>query len=224
MNTTQTSLPPWLRNLFAFVLCAVGAITMGCGASRPVKYYVLDPGSPPSAASSEAPARYPVTLLVARLSSSHLYRDDRLVYGSGPVQLGTYEYQRWAEPPVEMVQDALVTALRATRDYRSVSAIGSNLRGEYILRGRLDSLDEADKPEIAGRFSIELQLFDPRTGTTVWTSSYSHDEPVKGKTVPDVVEALDENVRTGMQQLAADLGHYFADHPPQPAPQPAPRP
>jgi ABC-type uncharacterized transport system auxiliary subunit len=224
MNTTQTSLPPWLRNLFAFVLCAIGAITMGCAASRPVKYYVLDPGNPPSATSSEAPARYPVTLLVGRLSSSHLYRDDRLVYGSGPVQLGTYEYQRWAEPPVEMVQDALVTALRATRDYRSVSAIGSNLRGEYILRGRLDSLDEVDKPEIAGRFSIELQLFDPRTGTTVWTSSYSHVEPVKGKTVPDVVEALDRNVRTGVQQLAADLGHYFADHPPQPGPQPASRP
>jgi ABC-type uncharacterized transport system auxiliary subunit len=195
------------------LLCTLALLTAGCGASRPVKYYVLDPG--PDTLATATPAQYPITLLVARLNSSHLYRDDRLVYGSGPVQLGTYEYQRWSEPPVEMVQDALVTALRNSGLYRSVSPIGSSLRGQYILRGRLTSLDEVDKPQITARFSLELELFDPRAGMTVWTGSYSHDEPVNGKTVPDVVEALDRNVRTGVQQLAANVAQYFAEHPPQ---------
>lgn len=214
MNQVRTSMPPWARNLAAFALCVAAAITPGCGASRPVKYYVLDPGKAPTSPATSAP-RFPITLLVARLSSSHLYRDDRLVYGSGPLQLGTYEYNRWAEPPVEMVQDALITALRATGQYGSVSAIGSNLRGEYILRGRLDSLDEVDKPAITGRVSIELELFDLRSGSTVWIGSYSHDQPVNGKTVANVVEALDENLRSGAQQLAANLAQYFADHPPE---------
>ena len=93
-----------------------------------------------------------------RVAASHLYRDDRLVYGSGPVQLGTYEYQRWAEPPVDLIQDSLISSLRSTKHYRSVSAIGSNLRGEYVLRAHLFSLDEVDKPEFAARFSIQLDF------------------------------------------------------------------
>jgi ABC-type uncharacterized transport system auxiliary subunit len=204
----------WKHNIQrAAIFCAL--LCAGCGASRPVRYYVLDPGAGSTSSATTAAPRFPITLLVTRISSAHLYHDDRLVYGSGPVQLGTYEYQRWAEPPVEMVQDTLIASLRSTGDYRSVSAIGSNLRGEYIVRGHLYSLDEVDKPEIAARFSIQLELFDPRTGTTVWTSSYSHDEPVGGKTVPDVVEALDRNVHTGLQQLTTSLGQYFASHPPQ---------
>jgi ABC-type uncharacterized transport system auxiliary subunit len=207
----------WLHHMqCAVIFCAL--LCAGCGASRPVKYYVLDPGSSSASSVTTTAPRFPITLLVTRISSAHLYRDDRLVYGSGPVQLGTYEYHRWAEPPIEMVQDTLVTSLRSTGDYRSVSAIGSNLRGEYIVRGHLYALDEVDKPEIAARFSIQLELFDPRTGTTVWTSSYSHDEPVNGKAVPDVVEALDRNVHAGLQQLTASLGQYFASHPPQLSP------
>src|SRR5580704_13815581 len=117
----------------AVVLGALAATAGGCGVSRPVKYYVLDPSAESApAAGTAVSARFPIRLLVARVAASHLYRDDRLVYGAGPVQLGTYEYQRWAEPPVEMVQDLLVAALRATGEYRSVSAISSNLRGEYV--------------------------------------------------------------------------------------------
>jgi ABC-type uncharacterized transport system auxiliary subunit len=199
----------------ALVVLALAIVSAGCGASRPVKYYVLDATPGPSASAANAAAKYPVTILVARISSSHLYRDDRLVYGSGPVQLGTYEYQRWSEPPAEMVQDSLVSSLRATGQYLSVSPIGSNLRGEYILRGHLYALDEVDKPEIAARFSMAVELFDARAGATVWTSSYSHDTPVNGKSVPDVVQALDQDVHAGLAQLAAGLGEYFAAHPPR---------
>jgi len=184
----------------------------GCGATRPVKYYVLDVAPAPSSATAP---QFPVTLLVARVTASHLYRDDRLVYGSGPDQLGTYEYDRWSELPVDLIQDALISSLRSTNQYRSVSAIGSNLRGEYILRAHMFALDEVDKPQLVGRFSIQLDLFEPKTSATVWTGTYTHDEPVNGKAVSDVVEALDRNVHAGMQQLAASLGQYFASHPPQ---------
>jgi ABC-type uncharacterized transport system auxiliary subunit len=179
-----------------------------------MKYYVLDVPPPPR----PAPAKLPVTLLVARITASHLYRDDRLVFGSGPVQLGTYEDRRWAESPADMIQDALISSLRATSGYRSVSRIGSNIRGDYVLRGRLNALYEVDKPELVARFSLDLELFDPKARATVWSGSYSHDEPVHGKGVPDVVEALDKNVSAGLQELTASLGQYFESHPPQAQP------
>lgn len=197
----------------AILLVLLAGFCAGCGATRPVKFYVLDAAPAPVTAPA---AQYPVTLLVGHLSASHLYRDDRLVYGAGPVELGTYEYHRWAEIPTDMIQDMLLSSLRASGAYRSVERIGSNVRGDYIVRGHLYSLYEVDKPALVGRFSLELELFDPATHATVWSDSYSHDEPVQGKSVAEVVEALDHNVQTGIQQLTSNLNQYFASHPRQP--------
>jgi ABC-type uncharacterized transport system auxiliary subunit len=190
----------------------LAAVVAGCGASRPVKYYVLDIGPEPANSPS---AQVPIALLVSHITASHLYRDDRLVYGSGTVQLGTYEYERWAEPPAELLQDMVISSLRASGTYRSVSRISSNLRGDYIVRGHLYALDEVESPELAARFTFQLELFDPKTGVTLWSGSYTHDEPVNGKKVSDVVEALDRDVRAGLTQLTGQLGQYFTSHPPQ---------
>lgn len=197
------------RILQVAAVCSLAGLAAACGASRPTKYYALDAPATPAPATT---APIPVRLLVARITASHLYRDDRLVYGSGPVQLGTYEYERWSEPPVDMLQDMLISSLRASGQYRSVSRVGSASRGDYVVRGHLDALDEIDKPSLAARFSFQLELFDPGTGTIVWSNSYRHDEPVQGKHVSDVIEALDRNVEAGLQQLTTGLAQYLASH------------
>jgi ABC-type uncharacterized transport system auxiliary subunit len=186
----------------------------GCGAARPVKYYVLDVNPAPT--NSGGP-QVPVTLLVGRMTASHLYHDDRLVYGSGPVQLGTYEYDRWAEPAADMVQDMLVTILRSSGQYRAVSKVTSMVRGQYVVRGHLYAMYGVDQPALVARFTIQLELYDPTAHTTVWSQIYTHDEPVSEKTVPAIVEAMDKNVTAGLQQLSAGIAQYFVSHPPQSA-------
>lgn len=197
----------------ALLIILAAGITAACGASRPVKYYVLDTGTAAAPVPDSSPARFPIRLLVGRVTASHLYRDDRLVYGSGPVQLGTYEYERWAEPPAGMIQDMLARSLQSTGAYRSVSDLRSNARGDYIVRGELNALDEVEGPTLAARFSFQIELFDPKANATIWSDSYTHDEPVTGKKVSDVVEALDRNVSAGLAQLTSHLGQYFAAHP-----------
>jgi len=195
-------------------LLMLAILMAGCGAARPVKYYVLDVNPAPA---NSASAQIPVTLLVSRLVASHLYHDDRLVYGSGPVQLGTYEYDRWAEPAADMVQDMLVTILRSHGQFRSVSKVTSNVRGEYVVRGHLFAMYGVDQPELVARFTLQLELYDPGTRTTVWSQIYTHDQPVQGKTVPDIVLAMDKNVTTGLQELSGGITQYFVSHPPQQA-------
>jgi ABC-type uncharacterized transport system auxiliary subunit len=202
------------RRMQFSALLMLAMLVAGCGAARPVKYYVLDVNPAPA---SSASAQIPVTLLVARLVAPHLYHDDRLVYGSGPVQLGTYEYDRWAEPAADMVQNMLVTILRRQGQFRSVSKVTSNMRGEYVLRGHLFAMYGVDQPELVARFTLQLELYDPGTRTTVWSQIYTHDEPVQGKTVPDIVIAMDKNVTAGLQQLSAGIEQYFVSHPPQQA-------
>lgn len=195
-------------------VCLLAVIASACAATPPTRYYVLD--APPSA--SAAQGQIPVRLIVGRITASHLYHDDRVVFGTSSVELGTYEFDRWSEPPVDLIQDELVATLRDSGQYRAVSRIGSAARGDYIVRGHLDALDEVDnKPGIAARFTFQLELFDPGTGTVVWNSSYNHDEPVQGSgkktSVADVVQALDHNVQAGLQQLTGGLGQYLASHP-----------
>jgi ABC-type uncharacterized transport system auxiliary subunit len=195
----------------AILILLIAAFSASCGASRPIKYYALNvPEEPAQNPSSQ----YPISLLVARVTAAHLYRDDRLVYRASELELGTYEYQRWSEPPVDMIQDSLIAALRATKQYRSVDPVASNMRGDYIVRARLDALDEVDKPQLAARFSLRLELYDPKSAEMLWSDSYTHDQAVQGKKVVDVVGALDANVKAGMEQLAATLGRYFASRPP----------
>jgi len=196
------------------ILIAAG-FSASCGTSRPIKYYELDLPDAPAAPAADATPALPISLLVARVTAGHLYRDERLVYRASELELGTYEYQRWSEPPVDMVQESLISALRATKEYGSVAAVASNLRGDYIVRAHLDALDEVDKPQLAGRFSLDVELYDPKSASIVWSDSYTHDEPVGGKNVVDVVKALNDNVRTGTQTLAHSLGRYLANHPPE---------
>jgi ABC-type uncharacterized transport system auxiliary subunit len=193
------------------VLMAVASLA-ACGAPRPVKYYVID--LPPAAAPTGI-AQFPITLMVSRITASHLYHDDRLVYGSGPVQLGTYDYDRWAETPADMVQDLLISTLRRSGQYASVARVASSVHGDYVLRGHLNEMYGVDQPALVARFSLELELYDPQGRAIVWSQVYSHDEPVEGKTVPAIVEAMDRNVNSGLQQLSAGLSQYFASHPPQ---------
>ena len=200
------------RAKFSLLLVGVAILAAGCGAVRPTKYYVLDVPATPT---GQTTAQFPVSLLVARPLTSHLYRDDRIVFGSGPVQLGTYEFERWANTPADMMQDILVNSLRATGQYRSVLRPGTSAKGDYIIRSYLRALYEVDQPELVARFDLRVELYDPHQGAAVWNSRYVHDEPVGSKTVSSVVEALDKNVQAGMHQITSELAQYFASNPPK---------
>lgn len=207
-----------MRQILAALL-AVGlaGAAAGCGGSaRPSKYYQLEiPEMAPPATSV-----YGISLLVARMSAPHLYRNDRIVYRTGSEELGAYEYHRWAEPPTEMVEALLIHLLRASGHYRSVQSQRSNARGDHILRGRLHNLEEVSGSPVLARVTFEFELYEVKTGTTVWSKFYTHDEPVSGRgkdkqEVAHVVEALDHNVRHGLEQMIAEIDQYFASHPPK---------
>jgi ABC-type uncharacterized transport system auxiliary subunit len=207
-----------MHRITAALLAALLAVAAGgCGgAGRPNKYYRLEI---PEVASPPA-GTYPVSLLVARINAPHLYRDARIVYQAGSQELGTYEYHRWAEPPTEMIESLLAHLLRESGRYKSVQTQKSNARGDYIIRGRLYNLEEISGSPLLARVTFEFELYDVKTGTTVWSQFYKHDEPVsgpgkdKGK-VAHVVEALDRNVKRGLEQMVSGIDQYFTTHPPK---------
>lgn len=197
--------------LASLLMLAAIIVTANCGAARPVKFYTLNPAPVPEpSVSVENDAPLPVTILIGRITASHLYLDSPIVYSSGSVELGTYPDHRWAEVPTEMLETMLTQSLRAKGKFRSVGRLGSRAKGDYILRGHLYSLEEVDSPSLVARFSLALELFQPKTGNVVWSQSYSHDEPVNKKTVSAIVEALRQDVLAGIDQLTNSLDSYVS--------------
>jgi ABC-type uncharacterized transport system auxiliary subunit len=190
----------------AIMVCL--AILNGCGAARPSKFYQLTP--PNDKTPGADPAPFPVTLLLGPITTSHLYRDDHIVYTSNGEAMGTYEYQRWAEPPSEMISDVLLRELQESERYQHVYSLRSDSRGDYVLRGHLYDFREISGNGLAARVAFDFELRDSKTGTTVWNRSYSHDEPVNEKDVSAVVAAMDRNVQSGLSEVLESLAKYFS--------------
>lgn len=188
------------------VLCVVS----GCGSARPIKYYQISP--PPAAA---APSSEPlnVRILVRVPLASHIYREDPIVYSSETNQFGTYETHRWTEPPAEMLQSALVRGLRASGRFRAVQNQRSDSNGEYLLVSQLYAFTEITGPSWGARLSYDVDLRELKTGNVVWSHSYNRDEPSGGKTVLDLVTAMDKNVQRSVQEIQAGLDDYFKNRP-----------
>jgi ABC-type uncharacterized transport system auxiliary subunit len=196
-----------LKFIFLALMLCLGILN-GCGAARPSKFYQLT--LPNDQTPGADPVPFPVTLLLGPITTSHLYRDDHIVYTSNGEAMGTYEYQRWAEPPSEMISDVLLRELQESDRYQHVYPLRSDSRGDYVLRGRLYDFREIAGNGLAARVAFEFELRDLKTGATVWSRSYSQDEPVDGKNVPAVVAALNRNVQNGLSEVMGGLEQYFS--------------
>jgi ABC-type uncharacterized transport system auxiliary subunit len=197
---------------FAQLLAALALLCVfsGCGSARPIKYYQISP--PPAAA---APSGEPlnVRILVRLPLASHIYREDPIVYSSDAHQFGTYETHRWAEPPAEMLQSALVRGLRASGRFRAVQNQRSDSNGEYLLVSQLYAFNEITGGSWGARLSYDVDLREIKTGNVVWSHSYNRDEPSGGKAVSDLVVAMDKNVQRSVQEIQAGLDDYFRNRP-----------
>lgn len=199
------------RALFPAAILCLGILN-SCGAARPSKFYQL---TVPNAKRLGAdPAPYPVTLLLGRITTSHLYRDDHVVYTSMGEAMGTYEYQRWAQPPSEMINDVLFRELQLSGQYAYVYPLRSDVRGDYLLTGHLYDFREVDASQLAARVAFDFELRDLKTGTTVWSHSYSNDEPVDGKDISAVIAAMNRNVQSGLGKILEGMNQYFSAHAP----------
>lgn len=202
----KTLNPCWYHFIF-FVAFALPL--GGCGGTRPIKYYQLNY----PASSLVANDAVNTTLMVRLFEASHLYLDDKIVYGFDSPEMGIYETQRWAEPPVESLQIALVRGLRASGRFRAVYTLRSDINGRFIVAGQLYEFREVDTSPMVARLSYEVRLRDRKTSSTVWSHLYAHDEPATEKTVTAFVLAMDKNVQRSVQEVQGGLEEYFRSHP-----------
>jgi len=181
-------------------LALIAALISGCGSSKPVHYFQLT--YPPTTAISSSQTHIDATILVRLFQASHLYREDRIVYGSETVEVGLYENHRWTEPPVDLLREALSRGLESSGMFRRVTTLRNDPGLDYSLSGQLYSFREVTTANgTVARLHYEVELTDLHPGRTIWKHSYNHDEPVSGKSVADLAAAMDKNVHLSVQEV-----------------------
>jgi len=190
------------------VLLAAGF--SGCGSIKPVKYYQLTHPPTTPLAASQSPVD--AALLVRPFQTSHLYREDRIVYGGDSEQLGLYENHRWTEPPVELLQDAFARGLRTSGHFRLVTTLRSDASADFCLNGHLYAFREVSTGGVVARLNFDVELTDLKLNKVIWHHTYSHDEPTSGKTVADLAAAMDKNVQLSVQQIQDGILQTLANY------------
>ena len=187
-----------------FLVSVVVGLLAGCGSVNgpATRYYKLDiPPAPTPAGPS-----VPVPLRIEPFRTNALLRQDRIVYRPSPVEVGFYEYHRWAERPNDTVTKALADRLTGRRLFQSVEISDGAERAEYVLRGSIDRLQEVDyHGAVRVQVSISAELEDPVRREKIWASVASSEFVVKKSDVQAVVTAMGQASQQSIERLVTDV-------------------
>jgi ABC-type uncharacterized transport system auxiliary subunit len=180
----------------------------GCGSERvpATRYYKLDI---PPAPAPDGPSA-PISLRIEPFRTTSLLRQDRIVYRPSPVEVGFYEYHRWAEPPNDSVTRALADQLTRRRVFQSVQISDGGEKADFVLRGSVDRLQEVDyMGGVRVQVSISAELEDPAQGQTIWSSAASSESVVTKSDVQAVVAGMSRASQQSITRLAAEVTKFI---------------
>ena len=197
------------KNLGSMSACAMTLWLAGCGGKILYpQYYALD--IPPAPSPAAADARLPATLAVRRFEALPYLRQGRIVYRPGPAEIGFYDYHRWAEDPAAAVTAAMIDSLRSSQLFSFVRPYDGQSQQDYLMSGRLERLEEIDS---AGNVRVEArisaELFDLRTGETVWTGDADETSEVETRNINSVIQGMTHAVQKSISRLVASLDRQF---------------
>jgi ABC-type uncharacterized transport system auxiliary subunit len=190
-----------------FWIATVVGLLAGCGSVREpaTKYYKLDIPQAPTPAGPSAPA----SLRIEPFRTTALLRQDRIVYRPSLVEVGFYEYHRWAEPPNDAVTKALADQLIRRRVFRSVAVSGGAEKADYVLKGSIDRLQEVDyKGAVRVQVMISAELEDPVQRRIIWSSAASSESVVAKSNVQAVVAAMGQASQQSIVRLTTDVTKF----------------
>jgi ABC-type uncharacterized transport system auxiliary subunit len=125
------------------------------------------------------------------------------------MEVGFYEYHRWAEPPTNTVTNALADQLKSRHVFQSVEISDGGEKPDYVLRGSIDQFQEVDyKGAVKVQVSISAELEDPVRREKIWSSTASSECLVSKSDVQAVVAAMGQASQQSIARLVTDVAKF----------------
>lgn len=187
-------------------LACLALACLACsGVAPPTNYYVLDLPAPAPAA-----ARLEHTAILMPIRVGGVIRQGRIIYRESPVEVGYYEYHRWAEDPQESVSRALREQVLALGTFARLDHFDGRSSADYVLRGELLRLEEVDHGGgVRAAVEISLELVESATAQVVWVGTAEKSEQVSASEVRSVVAGLSAAAEQAIRQLSGELDRHL---------------
>lgn len=194
----------------SLVMATMLLLTMGCSTTSPAQdqFYRLEPVitiKPKNKALAG-------TILVAQLSARGFADGTRIVYrdNRNQLQVQRYRNQLWSQPPVTMIQDAIVQALRVEHVADYVITPAERANAGWILSGTLFRIEYLREPNQVN-IELELGLINAKNRKTVFQHRYEQTQMVDGKSMTHVVAAFNHALARVIGGSVNDLTKVLTD-------------
>ena len=162
----------------------------------------------PALAPAAAPLEHTAILMPIRVGG--VIRQGRIIYRESPVEVGYYEYHRWAEDPQESVSRALREQVLALGTFARLDHFDGRTAADYVLRGELRRLEEVDHGGgVRAAVEISLELVESATARVVWVGTAEKNEQVSASEVRSVVAGLSAAAEQAIRQLSGELDRHL---------------
>jgi ABC-type uncharacterized transport system auxiliary subunit len=146
-----------------------------------------------------------VALGVRPFSAATRYRD-RILYRTSAVEFAFYPYDRWVEPPEEMVTRLVSYVVRASGLFPQVVPADNVQLPAWILSGEVIRFDEVR--EARGRRAecwLRVEVRRARDEQLLWSDVISAVEPLASDTPEALAQAMSRAVQRVAQSLITAL-------------------
>lgn len=181
------------------------ALLAGCS-QAPVpqdQFYRLEMAKPaaPSAVSRRG------TIEVARFVADGVTARRAIVFSQSdrPNQLQPHHYHFWTEPPPILLQNQLVTYLRAAKSAERVVTPALRVEPEFIVAGSIRQFEQVRGNPGGVVVELELSLKERRTERLLHHETYRVEAPTTNPSPPAAAAALSRSISEIFSQFAADI-------------------
>lgn len=185
---------------FSIAAVALGLVACAQPEIPQDKYYRLDVMS-----SAKASVKLDGVLEVERFRADGLISGRPIAYSESKGHLSEYHYHFWVEPPVDLLQDAMVTFLRNANLANHVVTPDLRINEDYLLTGKIKRLErnlvDADKVSV----EIEIGLKRSADDKILVLKTYARELKQSGDTVNGAVDAMNAAISDIYTEFLTDV-------------------
>ncbi|MDO8288953.1 MAG: ABC-type transport auxiliary lipoprotein family protein [Parvibaculum sp.] len=188
-------------------LVALGAALSGCAlanvASEPAPQLFTLTAAPMAAVALPADsASKSVSILVDEFAASAALNTARIAFQPNPNELKYYAGARWADLAPLMIQALTVETLQSSGAFASVAARGTEIRGDFILKGDVRQFAAETAGETTQvRVALFIRIVSRTDHSVLASKSFEAVTPLEGRGMESVVGAAQKSLSAVLTEV-----------------------